>query len=193
MFPPEQPSSQPRHNSLALVLILIVTIAVSAVGFLFWQRQQDQLTQDKLQTEITQLNQQLVEVQATPEPLVHYTPAPLIIASPSPQGTIQGQLSFPSEFLPKQRICAVDVNTTTELCTETYEGNTYTLSVPAGTYHVYAMVLPTPDTPSIGKAYYSEFVTCGLLATCPSHEPINVTVEAGETTTNVNPGDWYNQ
>lgn len=187
IFPPEQPNQQPRHNGLALGLVLIILIAVSAVGFIFWQRQQDQLAQEKLQTEIAQLNQQLVDVQATPETPVEYTQAP--------PGTIQGQLSFPSEVVPQQRICAVEINTNAELCTEIYEDNNYSLSVPAGTYNVYATVIANPENPdtlSTTRAYYSEFVTCGLLATCPSHEPIDVTVNSGEITSDVDPGDWYN-
>lgn len=185
MFPPEQSSQQPRRSGLALVLVLIILIAVSAVGFLFWQRQQDQLAQEKLQSEIAQLNQQLVDVQATPEAPMEYTQIP--------PGTIEGKLSFPSEVLPAQRICAVDITTNEELCTETYEGSSYSLSVPAGTYNVYATVIENPDTPSTSKAYYSEFVTCGLLASCPSHEPIEVVVNSGEVTSDVDTGDWYNQ
>jgi len=43
------------------------------------------------------------------------------------------------------------------------------------------------------KAYYSEFVTCGLSVDCASHEPIIVEVKSGQTTDGVNPQDWYNQ
>jgi len=43
------------------------------------------------------------------------------------------------------------------------------------------------------KAYYSEFVTCGLSVNCPSHKPIPVAVKTGETVNDIDPQDWYKQ
>jgi hypothetical protein len=63
----------------------------------------------------------------------------------------------------------------------------YRLSLPAGTYYVYAA---TNDLPGY-KAYYTKFVTCGLSIKCPSHVKIAVHIKAGATTTRIDPDDWY--
>ncbi|HEX7017314.1 MAG TPA: hypothetical protein VF209_00170 [Patescibacteria group bacterium] len=109
-------------------------------------------------------------------------------------GFITGSLSFPSEEIPADmKVCAVNQQSQTETCTtdhiETEEepyGLSYRIEVPEGTYTVYAQL---PDQAQ--KAFYSEFVTCGLSVDCPSHEPIPVEVAAGETVNNVDPHDWY--
>lgn len=109
-------------------------------------------------------------------------------------GTITGSISFPSEGIPENlEVCAETVPTADEYCTddhiagETFEyGVGYMLEVPAGDYYVYAHI-PGEEQ----KAYYSEFVTCGLTASCPSHDPIEVSVSVGETEKGVDPGDWY--
>ena len=42
------------------------------------------------------------------------------------------------------------------------------------------------------KAYYSEFVTCGMnTKVCLSHEPITVSVTTEVIIENINPWDWY--
>lgn len=121
----------------------------------------------------------------------------LLEASPTqvPTGLIKGKLSYPSEGLPKDlMVCAVLTSGSDSICTQnqipvggTGSGMGYELTVPAGTYYVHAY---TETNPTL-KAYYSEFVTCGLLASCPSHKPIMVDVKAGETAVDVDPGDWY--
>jgi len=122
---------------------------------------------------------------------------PTVAVSPTPvstNGTIEGSLSFPSEGIPEDlQVCAQNQDTKELYCTNehiqdskyTY-GFGYTLDVPAGIYLVYASV-PNMDY----KAYYSEFVTCGLSVDCSSHETIPVEVKAGETTSDVDPQDWY--
>lgn len=62
------------------------------------------------------------------------------------------------------------------------------LAVLAGLYRVYAVL---PEGPRLGRAYYTEFVTCGFGPTCQSHEPIVVEAAAGGTVTGIDPGDWY--
>lgn len=133
--------------------------------------------------------------QITPPPSP--SPTPTIVISPTPiskSGTIEGSLSFPSEGIPENlEVCAENQDTKEVYCTDehiqdskyTY-GIGYTLNVPAGIYLVYAL-----DPSGDYKAYYSEFVTCGLSVNCPSHEPIPVEVKAGETTSDVDPQDWY--
>lgn len=112
-------------------------------------------------------------------------------------GAIEGSLSFPSEGIPENMmVCAETLEGDIKECTNShikdakYEyGEGYRLNVPPGTYFVYALV---PESEIDTKAYYNEFVVCGLSASCDSHELITVEVESGKTTSNIDPGDWYN-
>lgn len=113
-------------------------------------------------------------------------------------GIIEGSLSFPSEGIPEDmQVCAETLENTVVVCTgnqiddEKYTyGVGYTLEVPAGRYFVYAQSQSFNEE---YKAYFSDFVTCGLSAECTSHDPIVVEVSAGQTTEGVDPQDWYNQ
>ena len=109
-------------------------------------------------------------------------------------GTITGFVSYPSEFIPDgMTICAepdadTDSYCTTELIEHAASLPTYELELPPGGYYVYAY---DADGDPDYKAFYSEFVTCGLSIECTSHDPILVTVVAGETLEDIDPGDWY--
>ncbi len=92
-------------------------------------------------------------------------------------------------------ICAKNTETAETLCTTkhikdqkyTY-GTGYKIEVPAGKYTVTAKL-----SEGNFRGLYSEFVTCGLKADCPSHALIIVPVEAGKTVNNIDPSDWYSQ
>jgi len=110
-------------------------------------------------------------------------------------GTIEGSLSYPSEYIPPLEICADSVDSSEQYCT--YEhiesakytyGQGYKIEAPAGKYTVYAKLLNPDDD---YKAYYSQFVTCGMEYECEDHEPIEITVTAGETLSSIDPMDWY--
>ncbi len=114
---------------------------------------------------------------------------------------ITGALSYPSDFdFPEMIVCAEAINSKSIHCTEKRIRNrrsgkfTYKLRVPAGSYYVFATIVnseePIDDVRGY-KAYYSEFVKCGLSVNCPSHKPIEVSVRAGQTLTGIDPGDWY--
>lgn len=116
-------------------------------------------------------------------------------------GTITGALSYPTDAgLPKMIVCAEAVDAGSIHCTDRRIPHrrsgkmTYKLTVPAGTYYVFATLVngeePADDVRGY-KAYYSEFVTCGLSVNCPSHTPIKVTLRAGQTVARIDPGDWY--
>ncbi|HEX6624532.1 MAG TPA: hypothetical protein VF064_12535, partial [Pyrinomonadaceae bacterium] len=116
-------------------------------------------------------------------------------------GVITGALSYPSDFdFPRMIVCAEAMDSRSIHCTDKRTTNrrsrkvTYRLSVPAGSYYVFATIVngeaPTADYRGY-KAYYSEFVVCGLSVNCPSHAPVKVTVRAGRTSTGIDPGDWY--
>jgi hypothetical protein len=103
-------------------------------------------------------------------------------------GTIRGHLSYPSEFLPAQRIVAFDAATMDAVVdVTTAQGQAeYELSVPAGDYYVVAYTLD-----GALSAGYSQAVPCGLLASCADHSLIPVHVNAGQTVDNIDPQDWY--
>uniref|UniRef100_A0A7C4R6D4 Carboxypeptidase regulatory-like domain-containing protein n=1 Tax=candidate division CPR3 bacterium TaxID=2268181 RepID=A0A7C4R6D4_UNCC3 len=112
-------------------------------------------------------------------------------------GFIEGSLSYPSSYIPQNmKVCAQNLKTKKEYCTtEQLYGPKYTynvgykLEVPAGEYNVYASV---PEK-STEKAYYSEYVKCGLKSNCNSHEPVKVTVSKDQITEEIDPVDWYNK
>jgi len=103
-------------------------------------------------------------------------------------GTIRGHLSYPSEFLPAQRIVAFDAATmayVADVTTADGQGE-YELTVPAGDYYIVAYTLNGNLS-----AGYSQAVPCGLLYTCTDHSLIPVHVEAGAIVADINPQDWY--
>ncbi len=103
-------------------------------------------------------------------------------------GTIRGHLSYPSEFLPAERVIAFRVATMeVEADVTTAEGQAeYELSVAPGDYFIVAYL--TDGTFSAG---YSQAVPCGLSASCTDHSLILVHVDAGQTVDNIDPQDWY--
>lgn len=112
------------------------------------------------------------------------------------KGAIEGTLSFPSESIPEDmQICVETMTHEQVVCTSEHievsspqgSGLGYRLEVDPGEYYVYAFV-PSNEK---NKAYYSEFVICGLLASCPSHTPIAINVGSGEIVSGINPHDWY--
>lgn len=115
----------------------------------------------------------------------------------SDKGIIEGSLSYPSETIPKEmEVCAEDIETKDLVCTKEQFSDTkytfglgYKIELKEGKYYIYATVLSDPKK---YRAYYSEFVTCGLKTECESHKPIAVAVEIGKTVSKIDPQDWYN-
>ena len=108
-------------------------------------------------------------------------------------GYIAGSLLYPSEIIPEDlMVCAENLETTEVICTSEHQvdeqtsGKGYLLEVPVGTYYVYSQ-LPEQEY----KAYYSEFVKCGLTIDCENHDPIEVEVTLNNTSA-AYPHDWYN-
>lgn len=109
-------------------------------------------------------------------------------------GTISGQIAYPSEFLPPQRVVAFDSEDyATYYVTEVQNGSNYSLEVPPGTYHILAYVINPSQvgTPPDYYAAYSQAVPCGLQAGCDDHSLVPVEVQSGERLTGIDPIDWY--
>ena len=114
--------------------------------------------------------------------------------NPGAVGAIAGRLAYPSEFLPGQLVYAVNTDGVEAFSSESAgsQGSYSIQGVSAGSYYVYSTVRPVKvDNGTVVGAVYSEFVTCGLSASCPSHKPIAVRVSAGKTTIGVDVTDWY--
>jgi hypothetical protein len=131
-------------------------------------------------------------------------PTVLAGASPSahdfipPMGTVTGNLSFPSSFIPAMRIAFFNLADGSVSYTDTgMNQGTYSINLPAGSYHVISypysagMGKSPAGSPMEGAAGgYTQFVLCGLTAACSDHTLIPVVVTAGQTIV-INPGDWY--
>lgn len=109
-------------------------------------------------------------------------------------GTISGQLSYPSEFIPPQRVVAFNIeDVQTYYAVDVVEGGTYELDVLPGTYVVTSYIIDPQAlgaTPGLGAAY-SKAVLCGLEVGCDDHGLVPVTVASGETVSGIDPADWY--
>ncbi len=153
--------------------------------------------EDKLNSELDKIDKQLKDLEdkttkekTTNKPTDEVQDKEAILQV----GSIEGSLSYPSEVIPDLTVCAEEVgNTTNQYCTSDLisnpkytAGRGYKLDVAPGKYYVFSYFI-TPDY----KAYYTEFVPCGLDISCPSHDKIVVTVNDGDTITNIDPVDWY--
>jgi hypothetical protein len=65
--------------------------------------------------------------------------------------------------------------------------------VAPGTYRVYAFLRDPGDLglEESRRAYWTEFVACGLSVDCTSHEILEVEVKSGQTVSGILPHDWY--
>lgn len=128
---------------------------------------------------------------ATPTEASAAEPAatPTGAAPTAANGSISGNLSYPSESIPPLNVVAYQVGTQNYQYVMTNAGqSTYKIdNLSPGTYHVVAY-------PMGGGGFaggYTQAVPCGLGADCSDHTLINVKVTAGGTATDVNPSDWY--
>lgn len=182
---------------LVFIIVVLLSAGIGAGAVYLWQRNESEKARIQYEQDRTELNNQINDLrnqlnnQNTNNNNQNPTSYPLSL------GTIEGSLSYPSSFIPKDmKVCAQTLDASKKYCTSdhikdskyTY-GEGYKLNVPAGTYYVYAYITKTDGTD--WKAYYNKFVTCGLAATCPSHEKIAVEVKAGDSLTKIDPQDWY--
>jgi hypothetical protein len=127
------------------------------------------------------------------------TPASDVIPTFTPaggqSGSISGTLSYPAEGLPAMAIVAFHVGGGTNdyyyVVTQQGQSNYQIDNLPAGNYEVIAYSLGGGGFPSGLAGGYTQFVPCGMQASCSDHTLINVIVNGGQVTGNINPQDWY--
>ncbi len=194
------------YNSKRTVMIgSVVAIAVLAglAGWLWWQNSQlTQQNQDQA-AQLADLKSQVGLLTASPSPTPAPSPSALPSISPTPlaSGTITGTIGYPAGTAPAQTICAIKSTdaTATPICVKnggSAAGSlAYSLSVPAGTYYVYASLqAPAGSFTTDYKAYYNKYVTCGNAASCPAADHkayLPVTIKGIQTVKDINPTDWY--
>jgi len=127
-----------------------------------------------------------------------------VVSTPTPtpppaDGFIEGSMAYPSDGIPGVMVaCAENAETRAPICSQRRkdweEGVRYSLRLPPGRYYVYATLLPGDD--SVGeltgkRAYYADYMKCGMGANCSSHLRIVVEVAPGATLNGVIVGDWW--
>jgi hypothetical protein len=126
-------------------------------------------------------------VQATFQALTAQAPAATPVISST--GGFSGKLSYPSQGIPPLLVVAFSVDTENYYWVQTAQDqSTYQMDgLPPGAYHVVAYTLP--DGKLAGR--YDQFYLCGLHQGCTDSNWVDVQVQAGAITTDVDPGNWY--
>lgn len=170
-----------------LLVIFSLMLSACSLSALF-----DQLTGGKTIT-VAEKEATLQAIQTEVGPVTEQT-AVSTEKQPPATGVLSGQLIYPSEFLPPQRVVAFDVtDPMVNYSIEVTSVATYSLEVPVGTYVVLAYLIDPVSlgaTPGLSAAY-SKAVLCGLAYGCDDHGLVPVSVEAGETVSGIDPTDWY--
>ena len=128
-----------------------------------------------------------------PEVIVSVSPTatPTSIPEEESMGSIEGELIYPSEGIPADvGVCAELLeNTNIKTCVQQTKDKKYKtgvgfkIDVTPGVYYVYA-------TKEQQRAYYNQFVICGLKYECKDRTKIPVIVKAGAVSEAM-PHDWY--
>jgi hypothetical protein len=145
---------------------------------------------------------QTPEIQVTitqPSILTAQTEIPLaeptlpVVSQDRTPGSMGGNLSYPGEAIPPQRIVAFNLDTEQWYHVKT-EANqtTYLLQdIPPGRYQVVSYIIPGNNVPPELAGGYTQAVLCGLDVSCTDHNLVDVIVKPGKLTPNINPADWY--
>lgn len=127
----------------------------------------------------------------------------LTISAYSQNGKITGKLTYPGEGIPRDMVlCVRNTQKEPTYCSSTpaaklregkivfklnYRSASYDISLPSGSYYLYATTNEMPGH----KAYYNEFVRCGMSVDCRSKKQIAVKVKAGQTVKGITIGDFW--
>ena len=120
--------------------------------------------------------------------------APTATTAQQAAGAITGLVAYPAEGHPAMTIIAFSKTDRSifflvDIPQATAPPRTpYTITgVRPGTYNVFAYAMGNDRA---GGAY-TQYVKCGLNASCSDHTLIDVTVRAGETVRDIDVSDWY--
>jgi hypothetical protein len=119
-------------------------------------------------------------------------------ALPPETGSINGKLSYPSEFIPPLRVVAFHVENGSWTQKYAYvdtmlNASSYQIDgLEPGFYWVTAYTISNDNGAPSGLAGgYTQAVLCGLSVDCTDHSLIAVEVKPGIVAGNIDPGDWY--
>jgi hypothetical protein len=120
------------------------------------------------------------------------------------KGLIQGTLIYPSEVLRAQEVCAVNTQSQQRSCVETKQDQrTFSIEVQPGSYVVFSQACNKTYKVDVlcsdgylkKRAYYNEYVRCGLTYQCSKSvkvkTPISIRVQPGKIIKGIKPQDWY--
>lgn len=167
----KQYKTQSGSAQLIIIIVLILSL-FGLLGFIYWQnfmQPKPTITQDT----------ETVKTITT--------------------GTIEGSLAYPSESIPNSTIIyAVNIESGKEYSVKYSDISTvsmgkYKIEVPAGDYYVYSVVPEFNDMNNVQhKAYYNQFILCGMSVECTDTSKIAIKVNSGDTVSNITVGDWWN-
>ena len=106
---------------------------------------------------------------------------------PTGDGTVNGDICYPSEFIPPMLAFFENVNTGELFDLPIAENqSTYAIQLPQGSYNAYAWLYDF----SYGGSY-SQSVICGLDVSCTDHSLVDFQVTSNTNTNDVDICDWY--
>lgn len=119
-------------------------------------------------------------------------------------GQITGKLVYPGDGIPRDLVlCITSSEPETTLCSNFKASTltaarmvfkidrrkaTYQVTLPPGNYHIFAKTGEMPGH----RAFYNEYVKCGMEYTCRSKKPIILAVRNGKIIKGVSVGDFWN-
>lgn len=190
-----------KGNSQTLTLALLTVLAATVIAAIFSGMGVYYLQEQKMNNGDASKNKRVEELQKKINELQNKlgTEEKSDIETASSEeeevlAEITGSLTYPAGQLPDdltiyaKNMETEEVYTTTEVLSGTgYTfGSGYSMEVPAGTYQVYAMKVGSE------KAYYNQFMVCGMSVECTDTTILEVEVLAGESTDDIIVGDWWN-
>lgn len=118
----------------------------------------------------------------------------LVSCNKSGNNTIEGNIGFPSDYVPEVRVFLKNVETgqaVEQIVSGSFEGeSTYLFTnIPDGKYIIYA--IPTTDDGDKTIGGYTHAVPCGLGTDCTNHEYIHLEVKNDIHLKDINIYDWF--
>lgn len=129
-----------------------------------------------------------------------------VLAANAQSGQITGRLTYPGEGIPPNLVLCITTSGAANKATYCSNSRvstlraarinfkverrraTYQITLPPGAYLLYA----TTREMNGHKAYYNEFIKCGMKSSCRSQKPLVLTVRAGKTIKGITVGDFWN-